>query len=133
MAGTSIRGAECKLQAGYHLSVCKNCNCKSLINFKTFVDPAAGNPAGCESWMLRASNFVESYYAATQRQPQMLRIQFKCKSKKQKAKSKKQKAKSKKQKKEKRKKKSKEKRKKKKEKRKKKKQRKKKKDEKGLR
>merc|ERR1712166_838708 len=89
VAGTSIRGAECKLQAGYHMSVCKDCNCKSLINFKTFVEPAAGNPAGCVSWMLRASNFVETYFAASRRQPQMLRKQFKCR--KQKAKSKKQK------------------------------------------
>ena len=84
VTGKSRFGVKCALDFGMHISKCKTCDCKELLRYKTHVVPAKhwqqeGNIApDCSVWMMRATNHLETYFAAIYRQPQMLKIREQC-------------------------------------------------------
>jgi len=77
IAGKAANGNRCELIAGIHISECKTCDCRPLLNYDTYAQSVT-NATGCAEWQLKATNFIQSNLVVRFRQKHMQALNYRC-------------------------------------------------------
>jgi len=77
IAGKAANGNRCELIAGIHISECKTCDCRPLLNYDTYAQSVT-NATGCAEWQLKATNFIQSNFVSRFRQKHMQALNYRC-------------------------------------------------------